>query len=118
MSRNLLAVPGEGVFTDASGPEFFETLARGRGVRIERILSHGQATPENEWYDQDQDEWVAVIEGEAAIAWRDGTEVFLRKGDHLLLPRRVPHRVTYTSSPCVWLAVFADALEAAREEAE
>ena len=45
------------------GPERFETLALGSGsVRDERIVSNGQVTPEGEWYDQDWDEWVVVLE--------------------------------------------------------
>lgn len=84
-----------------------ETLFHASGdVRLERIISHGQVTPEGEWYDQDEDEWVALIEGSARIAYPDGSEVSLARGDQLFLPRRARHRVAYTSSPCVWLAVF------------
>ena len=105
---NVLAFP-EGVSGESA--EFFETLFRASGaVRVERIVSHGQTTPEGEWYDQDQDEWVVVLEGSARIAYADGTEISLCRGDHLFLPRRVPHRVSHTSSPCVWLAVFGDSL--------
>ena len=43
-------------------PELFETLATGAGsIRVERIVSNGQVTPEGEWYDQDLDEWVVVL---------------------------------------------------------
>ncbi len=91
-------------------PERFDMLARGGGVRIERIISHGHATPEDAWYDQDQDEWVAVLEGEAGLLYADGREIVLSRGDHVLIPRRVRHRVTRTSSPCIWLAVHADSL--------
>jgi cupin 2 domain-containing protein len=47
--------------------ELFEPLAHKGTVRIERILSHGQATPEGEWYDQDQDEWVLLLAGGAGL---------------------------------------------------
>ena len=104
--ENLLAVPA-GAAPD--GPEWFETLFRVSGdVRVERIVSHGQTTPEGEWYDQDQDEWVALLEGSARIAYPDGREVALARGDQLFLPRHARHRVAYTSAPCVWLAVFGD----------
>ena len=87
--------------------EFFETLfTTSEETRVERIISHGQITPEGEWYDQEQDEWVMVVKGKARIAYLDGGEVSLAKGDYLFLPRHVRHRVAYTSSPCVWLAIF------------
>lgn len=106
--NNLLAIPS--ALTDGSD-EFFETLFRASGsVRVERIISHGNSTPEGEWYDQDQDEWVAVLQGAARIGYADGSEVSLAAGDSLLLPKHVRHRVAHTSSPCVWLAVFGDSL--------
>lgn len=93
------------------GPELFQTLAVGSGpLRIERIVSNGQVTPEGEWYDQDWDEWVVVLEGEARLGYGDGREVTLGRGESLFLPRRLKHRVTYTSSPCLWLAVHAGSL--------
>lgn len=99
------------------GPERFETLALGSGsVRVERIVSNGQVTPEGEWYDQDWDEWVVVLEGEARLGYEDGHETLLRRGESLFLPRRLRHRVTYTSSPCLWLAVHADSLRPPQEE--
>ena len=33
--------------------ELSETLLAGRGVRLERIVSFGQASPDGFWYDQD-----------------------------------------------------------------
>ena len=40
--------------------ELFTDLIQDRGVKIERIVSTGQSTPEGEWYDQPRDEWVAL----------------------------------------------------------
>lgn len=65
-------------------------------------------------YDQDHDEWVLVLQGQAALAFEDGTEAALAAGDHLFLPRHVKHRVTRTSSPCVWLAVHGTGLRPAQ----
>lgn len=88
------------------GPELFETLLTGPdGLRVERIVSWGQVTPPGEWYDQDGDEWVMVVAGEARLTYEDGPEVRLSQGDQLFLPARRKHRVTYTSRPCIWLAV-------------
>ena len=96
---------------DPAGPELLEILLEGpNGFRVERILSHGHTTPEGFWYDQDEDEWVAVLEGEARILFQNGREVRLEKGGALFLPAHAKHRVTYCSSPCIWLAVFGNDL--------
>ena len=106
--ENLFAYPAA---ARPGNPEFFETLFRASGeVRVERIVSHGQVTPEGNWYDQNEDEWVLVLEGAARIGYPDGREAALGPGDHLMLPKRVKHRVAYTSSPCLWLAVFGNLL--------
>ena len=91
----------------AGGEESFMPILERRGLRIERIVSHGHATPADRPYQQAEDEWVMVVEG-AARLWLDGTgEVELGRGDHLLIPAGVRHRVTWTtpSEPTVWLAV-------------
>ena len=86
--------------------EAFTELLRQDGVRIERIVSDGHASPEDFWYDQDEDEWVALLEGDAGIAFADGRQVHLTRGDLLSLPAHTRHRVTFTSRPAIWLAVF------------
>ena len=40
----------------------------------------------------------------------DGREVSLERGQCLLLPKHVRHRVLETSKPCVWLAIHAPQL--------
>jgi cupin 2 domain-containing protein len=90
--------------------ELVEVLASGVGVRIERIVSHGQCSPAGFWYDQDEDEWVLVVRGSARLRFVDGA-VELRPGDHLSIPARRRHRVEWTTpdEPTVWLAVFFQA---------
>ena len=106
-SNNLLRA----AYPAPDEPERFETLLTGSGrFRVERILSGGQITPEGEWYDQEQDEWVVLLEGEARLRYADGTEVTLCKGESLFLPKHKRHRVVYTSPACLWLAVHADTL--------
>lgn len=83
---------------------FTELLAQG-GVRIERIVSNGQATPPDKPFVQDADEWVAVLQGSAAIRLEGFAEVALKPGDHLLIPGGTKHWVTRTDTPTVWLAV-------------
>lgn len=98
---------------DASTAEVFEALAGAKGVEIERIVSHGQSSPEIGWCEQDRNEWVMVLRGAARIDF-DGTEdaglgksAELREGDSLNIPAGCRHRVGWTTPdlPTVWLAV-------------
>ena len=86
--------------------EVVELVRRG-DVRIERIVSTGQATPEDEPYRQDHDEWVLLLAG-AARVWLDGRdERTLAPGDAILIPAGTMHGVAWTDpdEPTVWLAV-------------
>lgn len=88
--------------------ELFEILLEAQGVRIERIVSYGQTTTEGFWYDQDENEWVMLIEGSARIGYLDEPGVELRAGDCLLIPAGCRHRVEQTdqNAKTIWLAVF------------
>ena len=87
--------------------ELTEMLAAGPGVRVERIVSRGHASPPGFWYDQAEDEWVLVVRGAARLCFEDGA-VELRPGDHLTIPAGRRHRVEWTSpdEPTIWVAVF------------
>lgn len=88
--------------------EIFETLLEKPGIKIERIISSGQATPEGVWYDQGGDEWVLLLCGSAELQI-DGESSLrrLEPGDFLLLPAGCRHRVAWTDPDVksVWLAV-------------
>ncbi|GHD62117.1 cupin domain-containing protein [Jeongeupia chitinilytica] len=87
--------------------ELFETLAGAGPVRIERIVSNGQTSPEGFWYDQTESEWVVVLQGSARLRFEDeAADVELGVGDHVLIAPHRRHRVTYTAAATVWLAVF------------
>jgi len=88
--------------------EVAETLYADEKVHIEHIISTGQGSPEGFWYDQKQNEWVCVLEGQGVIQWEDDSKKVLKKGDWVLIPAHVRHRVLSTSStpPCIWLAFF------------
>ena len=96
--------------TDGSGkPEFFETLFKTSGAgRIERIYSEPYS--DGQWYDQDEDEFVLLLSGEAVLEFADSSKLELRAGDWLAIDRRTVHRVARTSENprCVWLTVFGD----------
>ncbi len=87
--------------------EIFEPLIPDNGILIERILSSGQSSPEGQWYDQERDEWVVLIQGQAKLVWEDGRELEMESGDWLFIPAHERHRVEWTSEdpPCIWLAV-------------
>jgi cupin 2 domain-containing protein len=88
--------------------ELWQDLLATANVRIERIVSHGHASPEGFWYDQDHDEWVMVVTGAAALRFADDQRlVRLRAGDYLNIPAHVKHRVEWTTpeEPTIWLAV-------------
>ncbi|WP_164103584.1 cupin domain-containing protein [Candidatus Laterigemmans baculatus] len=88
--------------------EIVEVLAEGTHVRIERIVSTGQASPPGFWYDQDEHEWVLLLTGEAGlwIAGEDQPRV-MQPGDYLNIPAHQKHRVEWTApnKPTLWLAV-------------
>lgn len=88
--------------------EVVDLLVEHPGLRIERIVSTGQATPEGQWYDQDTDEWVLVVSGTARLRIEGEREDrVLSEGDWILLPAHCRHRVTWTRAepPTVWLAI-------------
>jgi cupin 2 domain-containing protein len=89
------------------GGERSDLLIPDQGVRIERIVSAGHSSPPGFWYDQERDEWVCLVQGNATIAWHDGRSRDLSPGDCLLIPAHEKHRVEWTSQnpPCIWLAV-------------
>jgi cupin 2 domain-containing protein len=94
---------------DARAAEIAEALLVRPGLRIERIVSHGQASPPGFWYDQDEGEWVVLLSGAARLRFADeAAPRLLRPGDHLDIAPHRRHRVEWTDpeTPTVWLAVF------------
>lgn len=92
--------------------ELTQTLLTAANVRIERIVSHGHASPPGFWYDQAEHEWVLLIQGAARlrIAFDDADDqvVEFGPGDYLNLPAHQRHRVEWTTPDevTIWLAVF------------
>ncbi len=79
------------------------------GLRIERIVSTGQASPPGFWYDQAEGEWVLLLAGAAGLRFADEPEArLLRPGDWVEIAPHRRHRVDWTDPavPTVWLAVF------------
>lgn len=93
----------------ADGSEFSEILLRHDKFIIERIISNGQTTAEGKWYNQEQDEWVILLQGEARLEFSGSGIVELTRGDYVWIPSHTLHRVTSTSSApeCIWLALHS-----------
>ncbi|MBX3411179.1 MAG: cupin domain-containing protein [Pirellulales bacterium] len=87
--------------------EVTDVLLTADHLRIERIVSHGQASPEGFWYDQPQHEWVLVLRGAARLEFEHDTRE-LCAGDCVNIPAHVRHRVAWTTrdEPTIWLAIF------------
>jgi len=88
--------------------ELFTPLMQASGFRVERIVSHGHASPPGFWYYQDDNEWVLVIEGSATIEIEGQPEpVELQRGSYLNIPAHTRHRVAWTdpNENTVWLAI-------------
>jgi cupin 2 domain-containing protein len=85
-----------------------DVLYENPDCRIERVLSYGQATPEGKWYDQEEQEWIVLLEGTAKLLMFPDEEIFMRKGDTFFIEARRRHRVVFTSEnpACVWLCIF------------
>ena len=88
--------------------EIFEDIIANRHFKLERIVSNGNATPEGQWYDQDMDEWVILLAGEAGLFFENETDVrILKPGDYLHIPAHARHRVAWTkeNEKTIWLAI-------------
>ncbi len=103
---------GGNVFAGLPAPgadEAFNTLLAHPCARVERIVSHGHASPPGFWYDQAEDEWVMLLAGSAALGFDDGTQRSLQPGDWVWLPAHCRHRVERSAPGTVWLALHLPA---------
>lgn len=91
--------------------EWFDTLVSTGPIRIERIVSRGQASPEEGWFDSDEHEFVVLLAGAARLEYPDGRTYRLQAGDWLEIPAHEKHRVAWTDpgADTVWLAVHYSA---------
>lgn len=88
--------------------EIFEDIITTEKLRVERIVSKGHVSPDSQWYDQTENEWVIVLSGYGVIEYINGDKVTLRQGDYLHIKAHAKHRVVETSTDenTVWLAIF------------
>ena len=105
---------------DALAAEALDTLFSNPSLRIERIVSQGQSTPDQDWYDQREDEWVMLVQGAARLSFEDPAQnISMTPGDHILIPAHCRHRVDWTppDQATIWIAVHAQSLTESRNPA-
>lgn len=90
--------------TPTENNEVFSTLFHNDTLKIESIRSSLKIP--GQLYDQNQDEWVLLLKGEAQLEIIDDIRP-MRSGDYLFIPKHTPHRVLRTSENALWLAVFS-----------
>lgn len=54
--------------------ELFQDVLITETFKIERIVSKGQASPPDSWYDQNQNEWVILLKGRAGLLF-EGNDI-------------------------------------------
>jgi cupin 2 domain-containing protein len=103
-AENLLVPP-----CPEPGSEETTLLVETAELRLERIHSCQASSPEGFWYDQEDHEWVTLLQGSARLRFEDETGPReLNRGDSLLIRAHRRHRLLATDPPpgSVWLALF------------
>lgn len=87
--------------------EHFQDIISKDGIKIQRIVSQGTSTQDDKWYNQENDEWVIILQGRAILSFEDDSDIKLSSGDYIHIPAHKKHKVSWTSSheQTVWLAV-------------
>ena len=76
--------------------EVFESLIDSESIKIERIVSKGQSSPKEGWYDQVNNEWVIILKGHAVVLFDCGKDFHLAEGDFLNMKSHQKHKITLT----------------------
>lgn len=93
---------------DSSKGEIFQDIIDNHNFKLESIVSSGQATPDGEWYDQPNDEWVLLLQGSGVLIFEDESESCrMNPGDHILISAHKKHRVEETdkNGKSIWIAL-------------
>lgn len=99
------------IFNNIPNPtneEFLETILTQSNIKIVRIVSYGHTAPKEGWYDQKENEWVVILEGEAILSFKDKEDIKLFKGDSYFIAAHTKHKVSWTipNKETIWLACF------------
>ncbi len=91
------------------GQERTEVLLQSGLWRLERIHSCACSSPAGFWYEQGEEEWVMLLQGQAGLRFADEpTDRSLQQGDSVWIRAGRRHRVTATDRApgTIWLALF------------
>lgn len=104
--KNILNV--ENIQSEDS--EVFEDLLHSENIQIERIVTLKPYSKPGEWYDQEKDEWVLLLQGEAELEFSEEKKLQLKAGDYIFIPARKKHRINHSSpnKKCIWLAIHGN----------
>jgi len=89
--------------------EVFDTILASSDCEIKRIISKGNHSPSNYWYDQNKNEWVMVLKGAAVLKFKNSKKIVeMMAGDYVHIPAHCKHRVEWTDPDVetIWLAVY------------
>lgn len=87
--------------------EIFQVITENSNVKIEKIISNGQSSPPNFWYNQELNEFVILLKGSAELLFENDEYVKMIPGDYIIIPSHKKHRVERTSETeeTIWLAI-------------
>jgi len=87
--------------------ESFSELLKTDTLKIERIVSKGHTSPASGWYDQADNEWLLLLQGQAILSFENKPELRLQAGDSLNIPAHQKHKVSWTEPniETIWLTV-------------
>lgn len=90
--------------------ELIETILEQGDFKVERIVTIKPYEKPGEWYDQEQDEWVLLLQGTASLEFENKEIIKLNSGDYIFIPAHKKHRINHSSSKpqCIWLAIFGN----------
>lgn len=92
-----------------AGQESVDVLLSTPIWRLERIHSCNASSPPGFWYEQSEQEWVCLLQGQASLQFADeASPRRLQTGDSLLIKPWRRHRVLATDPHpgTIWLAMF------------
>lgn len=94
---------------DSIPEEIIETIISGKNIEVERIISNGQSSPDDFWYNDPRNEFVIVLKGSGTLRFKkDNNLITLLPGDYINIPAHCEHRVEKTdqTQETIWLAVY------------
>ena len=77
--------------------EIFEQILITDNFFVERIISEGQSSPPDFWYDQPTSEFVILLQGEAVLEFENNEFILMKSGDYYRIEAGKKHRVDSTS---------------------